>query len=794
LNKRSCTHCHLEFDESVLTKEIVDGKECYFCCNGCQGVYHLLYEQNLESFYDKSGGVKLTPLNKTLSDSSSFDSEAFYEQFVRLNSDGLSEVSLAIEGIHCSACVWLNEKVLNRLDGVIEANINFTSNKANVMWDDTKVKLSTIIDTIRAIGYDAFAYDSEASEKIVSRLRKSYYLKMAVAIFASMNVMWIAVAQYAGYFSGMDQDIKTILNIAEGILATPVLFYSGWVFFRGAYFGLKNRTINMDLLVSTGATLTYLYSIYITIIERGEAYFDSVTMIITFILIGKFLEILSKKSASDTLDLITKDIPSSINILRDGMVVSLKLKDVVVGDTIIVSSGQKVLFDSIITKGSGSFDESSISGESRAVHKNIGDNIISGTISIDADVEARVLKDFKHSTFSNIVSLLEGALSKKPHIELLANRLSEYFSAVILTIALATFLFWYFMSGGFEHSFMVAVSVIIIACPCALALATPVATLVGLGNSVKRGILFKEASHLESIAKIDTLVLDKTGTLTKGNAEVVKTTHLKEFDESFLYSLLSPSSHPISKAIVKHLGEQKVFGFDSYTQLSARGIKATLGAKTYLGGNEALLKENGIDFSYKSDKSLFYYAVDGEVVGVFELEDSLKDGALEFIKSMKKMGLKLYLLSGDHKEATTKIAGVLGIESFLYEQKPEDKANFITSLQDDGKKVAMAGDGINDILALANANISVSMGGGSDIAIEVGDIVLLDDSLESLKEAFSIGKNTYSLIKQNIAISLTYNSITVPLAMMGYVIPLVAAISMSFSSLLVVLNSLRARR
>lgn len=793
-NRLACTHCHLEFDEKLLTKELVDGKECYFCCNGCQGVYHLLHEQNLESFYQKSGDTLLPPLNKTLSDSSTFDSEAFYEEYVTKKDGNLSEISLAIEGIHCSACVWLNEKMLNRLDGVVEANINFTSNKAHIIWDDNILKLSKIIDTIRAIGYDAFAYDASANEQIVNRLRKSYYLKMAVAIFASMNVMWIAVAQYAGYFSGMDADVKHILNIAEWILSTPVLFYSGWVFFRGAYFGLKNRSINMDLLVSTGATLTYIYSIYITLAAHGEAYFDSVTMIITFILIGKFLEILSKKSASDTLDFITKDIPSSINVIRDGVVVSLKLDDVKVDDIIIINSGQKVLFDAMLTKGSGSFNESSISGESRAIHKNIGDEIISGTLSIDADVEAKVLREFKNSTLSNIVSLLEGALSKKPRIEILANSLSEYFSAIILTLALATFFIWYYISSNFEHSFMVAVSVIIIACPCALALATPVATLVGLGNSAKRGILFKEASFLESIAKIDTLVLDKTGTLTKGEAEVVNVTLLESFDEQLLFSLCTPSSHPVAKAIAKHTKKESVINFDEYTQISAMGIEAKLGKDLYLGGNRALLVKHNINIEHSSTKTLFYFAINEKVVAIYELEDSLKDGAIEFVEDMKKMGLELHLLSGDHLSAVENIAKTLSIKNYHYEQKPKDKAMFITSLQESGKKVAMAGDGVNDILALANANIGIAMGNGSDIAIKVGDVILLDESLKHLQEAFSIGKNTYSLIKQNISISLLYNSITVPFAMMGHVIPLVAAISMSLSSILVVLNSLRARR
>lgn len=469
----------------------------FFCCAGCQGVFHLLSDEGLDSFYEKSGNITLTPPSENFEDASSFDSESFYDKFVKINSDGFSEVSLIIEGIHCSACVWLNEKALNKMDGVVEANINFTNNKATIVWADSVVKLSAIIETIRSIGYNAFAYDASMQESHANKERKSYYLKMAVAIFASMNIMWIAVAQYAGYFSGITQEVKTILNIAEGFLATPVLFYSGWVFFRGAYYGLKTKTVNMDMLVATGAALTYIYSIYITVLEQGEAYFDSVSMIITFVLIGKFLEVLSKKNAADTLDIISKSIPSEVKIAKDDRILTCKLDDVNVGDIVVVSSGEKVLLDGEIVKGKGSFDESNLTGESEPVYKSLGMSVVSGTTSIDADVHFRAIKDFEHSTLSNLVSLLESAINKKPKIQQMANRLSEHFSSAILTLSFVTFLVWWLWPHSFEVSFMVGISVIIIACPCALALATPVATLVGLGLGASRGILFKEAAQLE---------------------------------------------------------------------------------------------------------------------------------------------------------------------------------------------------------------------------------------------------------------------------------------------------------
>jgi len=790
-NKVSCSHCHLEFSKEVM---IVEG-ENYFCCNGCQGVFHLLNEEGLDSFYEKSKNIKLTPPTENFEDSSTFNTKSFYEQFVKVNSDGFSEVSLIIEGIHCSACVWLNEKALHKMDGVIEANINFTNNKATIVWADDVVKLSQIIDMIRSIGYNAFAYDASNQEIHANKERKAYYLKMAVAIFASMNIMWIAVAQYAGYFSGMSGDVKTILNIAEGILATPVLFYSGWIFFRGAYYGIKTKVVNMDLLVATGATLTYVYSIYITMMEHGEAYFDSVSMIITFVLIGKFLEVLSKKNAADTLDIIGKNIPSEVKILKDNTISTCRLDDVKVGDIVVVSSGERVLLDGEITKGSGTFDESNLTGESEPIYKDVGDSVVSGTTSIDADIQFRATKDFKHSTLSNLVTLLESSINKKPKIQQMANRLSEYFSTAILTFAFLTFVVWWMWPHSFETSFMVGISVIVIACPCALALATPVATLVGLGLGASRGILFKEAAQLETMAKIDTLVLDKTGTITVGKPEVIKEHIYKEFDKELLYSLVKSSNHPIAHGISEYLKDDNLdeILLDEFTQIPALGMISTCRGLKLLGGNKKLLEDNDVKVEFESDNSVFYFVIDEEVVAIYELRDKVKDGAKELVNSLKNKGIQTIMLTGDHVNIAKKVALEVGIENYNYNQTPQSKAKFIEALHVENKHVVMVGDGVNDILALAQADIGIVMGSGSDIAVEVGDVVLLDDSLKSLADAFKISRTTFFLIKQNLYISLGYNAITIPLAMAGYVIPLVAAISMSVSSLLVVGNSMRIR-
>jgi Cu+-exporting ATPase len=777
---------------------MIEDEGHHFCCKGCQGVYHLLKDEGLDTFYDRVGDTKLAPPTEQFEDSSNFDSPAFYERFVTTNDDGFQEVSLVIEGIHCAACVWLNEKALSKMEGVVEVHINYTNNKAHIVWADRVVKLSAVIEMIRAIGYNAFPYDPSLQELRANKERKDYYLRMAVAAFGSMNIMWIAVAQYAGYFTGITQEYKTIMNVAEWVLATPVLFYSGWVFFRGAWFGIRNKIVNMDILVATGATLTYIYSIFITIFEHGEAYFDSVSMIITFVLLGKFLEVLSKKNAADTLDVIGKHIPNEVTIFEGDSSRVINVNEVKIGDVIQLKAGEKSAIDGEIVEGEGSFDESSLTGESDPIYKRPGDTVISGTTSIDALVKYRATRDFSHSTLSNLVALLESSVRRKPKIEQLANRLSEYFSSIILFFALATFIVWWFWPHDFATAFMVGISVIIIACPCALALATPVATLIGLGLGAKRGVLFKEAAQLETMAKADTLVLDKTGTITVGRPEVVDVTwEDAAVDRSLLYTLVQSSKHPVAQGIGSHLfGEDETLcrlPLEEVRQIAAKGMVGRYDGQMLLGGNAALMREHGLEVEAGGEYTRFYFAIDDRLAATFDLSDRPKEDASDVIFAMEHAGIDVIMLTGDHEQAAARIAQEVGIDTYYAGLTPDEKAEMIASLQAQGHVVVMAGDGVNDILALANADIGIAMGNGSDIAIDVSDVVLLNDTLTSLEEAFRISRTTYRLVKQNLGISLLYNAITIPLAMAGYVIPLVAAISMSFSSLLVVSNSLRIR-
>ena len=793
-----CTHCYLKFDEKVMIKEKDDPK-LNFCCNGCQGVYHLLKDDGLDNFYEKIGNNTLDKPLAVGEDSSNFDTNSFAQRYIKTTQDGFSKVDLIIEGIHCAACIWLNEKILDDTDGILEASINFTNNKAKIIWDEDTIKLSEIIDKIRNIGYNAYPYIRSENEKKATAKNREYFLRMSIAIFASINIMMIGTAKYAGFFSGMDNDILYIIHVAEFIFSTPVLFYSGWVFFRGAYYGLKNKIINMDFLVSSGATLTYLYSIYILLGGDGHSYFDSVTMIITFVLVGKYLEVIGKKDAIDAMDQIKLHIPLEATIIVNGTKKIVSLDEIVIGDIIEVKHGEKASVDGELISGISSFDESSLSGESLPISKNMGDMIFSGTINTDQVIRYKATTNYANSTLNNIIELLEDSLNSKPKIEETTNELSKYFSITILSLAIVAFCGWYFFNGDFENSLIIAISVIVIACPCALALATPIASLIGVSWLSKEGLLFKEAKLIETVSSTTVVVLDKTGTVTTGKLKILENTNvtfnLDDEDLNLLYSLVDSSIHPVSIAI-KHYLENKYnnlkhLELENIEQIPSLGVKAKFTnnnsntPKTIFGGR----LEDDNDFT----STMYHFIINDKQLAVFELEDTIREDAIETIQALQEQKIRVIICSGDNKNIVQKISKEVGIDEYKFKMSPIDKVNFIKKLQNDGDIVLMAGDGINDALALSQANISIAMGNGADVALAVSDIVILNDKLYGIVKSLYISTRTFNFIKMNLTISLMYNIITIPLALLGYVIPFVAALSMSLSSLLVIGNSMRIK-
>ena len=536
-------------------------------------------------------------------------------------------------------------------------------------------------------------------------------------------------------------------------------------------------------------------------------------MIITFVLVGKYLEVIGKKSAVDTLDKIKSSLPLEATVILNNSRKLVALNSLNIGDIIELKAGEKIPVDGKIIFGAGFFDESSMTGESIPVYKKSSDDIYSGTINVDSLIQYEVTKNFKNSTFSSIVALLEDSLNSKPNIQTKATEISKGFSITILSLAFMTFLVWYFFgldlgfdyeqTNHFEKSFIVAVSVIVIACPCALALATPMASLIGISELAKKGLLFKEAKFIETLAVANTVVFDKTGTLTKGELNVSKA---QFFDDNIhklnlLYSILSASSHPVSTSIKNYLSskyELEIKKLEDVKNIEAKGMSArykNIEGKSYelLGGNIELLEQNEINYKFDSDKTVYLFLINKKVIATFELEDQIKDNAKGLIEFLQKKNIEVVMLTGDNEHVASKIAKQLNINKYLSKQTPISKADYIKQLKKENKVVVMVGDGVNDSVALGNADVAIAMGNSADVSLAISDIVLLNSTLSSLKDAFVISSKTYKFIKQNLALSIIYNMVTIPLAMLGFVIPLVAALSMSLSSLMVVLNSLRIK-
>lgn len=818
-SKQCCSHCQLPYEKNQLFKRIDEkGQELYFCCNGCESVYYLLQSCDLTSFYDKLNTTITPPKLTQQRDTAHFDTQGFYDKYIHTitkDNKQLCQVHLIISGIHCAACIWLNEKILIQTQGIYDVAINYTNNKATITWDNAILPLSKIISLIRSIGYDAYVYDSRIQENADKKQMKDYYIRVIVALFCTMNIMWVAIAQYSGYFLGIQEDAKDILNLASFVLCTPALFYSGWIFYRSSYYGLKNGFIGMDLLVSVGSTLTYLYSIYAAVTRSGETYFESVSMIITFVLIGKFLEVRARKNAGDSLDSLQNLLPTSVEVWNGEKYQPTSLESVKVGDKILVRAGDKIAIDGILASEYALFDTKAISGESLPLESKKGEMVLSGYINLNHQIFYTATKAFSQSLMSHIIELVSSSLSHRPQIQNLANTLSQYFSRVILSLATLCFVFWYFLTDvGAEKSLMIAISVIIIACPCALALATPIASVVGIGEAYKHNVLFKQAKFLESLAKADMVVFDKTGTLTIGKPKVQHCHIQGIYDKFLLREFVHSSKHPVAQGIAEFLADsinetnsqKTAWNLENFQQFDAQGITAHSLSQSgesikLVGGNLAFLQQQGfiIPSLNISQGMLFAYGViendKKTLCEVFELYDELKPYAKTLIDALHKSGIKTALLSGDRQESVKLISNKLGIQQAKHSLSPLQKTEWISSYKQTHKDsiLVMIGDGINDAPALSQSDIAISMGAGSDIAILSSDIVILDDKLSTLHNALAIAQGTYKTIKQNIALSIGYNALSVPLAFAGLIIPLFAALSMSLSSIIVVLNSLRLR-
>ncbi|WP_208365242.1 heavy metal translocating P-type ATPase [Helicobacter pylori] len=785
-----CSHCQLEFKESELFKEVINHKELHFCCTGCARVYALLLDLNLESFYDKLNDSTLAPV--TPQDSMS---ALELEQALEENNKGELILNLLLEKTHCNACLWLNQKVLECLSGVKKVSVNFTTHHLQIVFEKS-LDPKEIVQKIESLGYGAKIYNAKNYALKAQKEQRSYLLTLSVGFFATMNLMFIAIAKYASYGSasyggasygaGMDKLMQRNLDLVSLFLSLLVLVVVGRFFIKGAFYGLKNGVLGMDLSVSFGALSAFVYSLYAMLVSQ-ETYFEASSTILTLVFGSKFLELKARLFANEKCLALESHEIHSVIVVENGKQTEKHPKDVAIGSVVWVPSGAKIALDGVLLNNA-SVDASLISGEFKPLELGVNDPILGGYVNVGVPFSYQVSATFQNSRLSSLLETLKKSFLEKPLIESSANQIADIFSKAVLFLAFISFLLWQFGLGGdFEKALMVCISVLVISCPCAFALATPIALVIGVFKNPL--IVFKEALFLETLAKVKKIFIDKTGTLTQKEVLLKEKIIYEKFDERLLKSLLKTREHLAHNAILKSLHGDEV-NLEKI-EFFAHGLKASYQNETLLVGSLKFLNAMGVNIKAKESANIMVgFAKNKTLCALFILEERLKANAKEVIQTLQNQGLELEILSGDNESSVKECAKKLGISKYHAHLTPEDKAQIVSSYQG---VCAMVGDGNNDALALKQASVSLGFE-KSALSKSACDILLLEEDLSLLEKAFDNAQKVYQVVLQNIVLSLIYNAILIPVAMLGYINPLIASLSMSASSLLVVLNSLRLKR
>ncbi len=813
-----CFHCILPADPSVKVFADIEGVQRTFCCTGCKSVCEAIYAAGLQGFYKRTpDGLPLAPPPDIPAELALYDLDEVQEEYVDSLSDN-REIHLLVEGIHCAACVWLIENSLKAQTGLLDARVNLSGRRLLVKWDNSRIQLSKILQRIGQIGYAAVPFDAEAAEGAVQLQNRDLLYRMAFAGFGMMNLLWVSIALYSGADQG---EFRNLFHWIGFALATPTLLYSGYPFFKGAWSGLKQWYLGMDLPIAVGASITYLYSVYITLSgsTAGEVYYDTVVNFLFVILVGRYLEAMSKRQAVASTQRLLDLQPKVATVIRDDEEQIIPIRSVKVGELVFVRPGERIPVDGAVLIGTSHIDESMLTGESEPIYKASGDTVSAGTINGSGPLRVEVTGLLKNSALGRIIQLVEAAQASKAPIQCMADRVVPWFVAITLGLAVATFLWW--LGSDFEKALLAATSVLIITCPCAFGLATPMSIAVASGLGAQHGVLVKNGEVLEMLSNIDHIVFDKTGTLTEGHmslavietigqswraADEAMPEELKRLLHS-LAQLESQSEHPIAKAIVHcardgglSVGNKPVQGF---VYQPGEGVSGRVEGRHIVLGSADWIKKNGVTLGTAlvtkvqrldhQGMGALHCAIDGQQIAVLGLQDQLRVDAQSLVSDLKEEGMRLTLLSGDRKQTAERIAEQLGGLEVIAEVLPEDKDRVIGELQKNRQKVAMVGDGVNDAPALVRADVGIALGSGTDVSIASADIVLMSSELEKVSLATALSRRTLRTIRQNITISLVYNIIMVPLAMMALITPLVAAVSMPISSLLVIANAARIR-
>ena len=782
----------------------VTGMTCAACSNRI--------EKRLNKMDHVDAQVNLTTEKANIEyDANTYTVSDFVSTIQKLGYDvATDKTELDITGMTCAACSNRIEKVLNKTSGVKQASVNLTTEQAAIDYYPSQTDVDTLIGRIQNLGYNAQPKQTE--EQQASRKEKELKHKRNKLIVSAVLALPLLMTMLVHLFN---MNLPHILMNPwfQLVLATPIQFIIGWQFYVGAYKNIRNGGANMDVLVVLGTSAAYFYSIYqmvkwlIGTTTTPHLYFETSAVLITLILFGKYLEARAKSRTTNALsELLNLQAKEARIITEDGTERMVPLSQVDVDDTLLIKPGEKIPVDGQIIKGETAVDESMLTGESMPVDKQVNDNVIGSTMNSNGVITIKATNVGKDSALSNIIKVVEEAQSSKAPIQRLADIISGYFVPIVIGLALLTFLIWITLvhPGQFEDALVAMISVLVIACPCALGLATPTSIMVGTGRAAENGILFKGGEYVERTHQIDTIVFDKTGTLTHGKPEV---THFQGENDilAFVASAESNSEHPLATAIVQYADEQGVSQVDveDYKTLPGHGIQAVIEGQDLFVGNQKLMQDNGIDVTdYQTQMermeadghTVMLIAYAGELRGMVAVADTVKDSAKEAIQQLTDMDIHTVMLTGDNQRTAQAIASEVGIDQVIAGVLPEDKAQHITQLQDKGHKVAMVGDGINDAPALVKADIGIAMGTGTEVAIEAADITILGGDIHLVPKAIHASDQTIRNIKQNLFWAFGYNVAGIPIAAMGLLAPWIAGAAMALSSVSVVSNALRLKR